>query len=137
MFENEYNESSSVLPMMDRHRQLWPFTQRSQPISVPMITLDAFTASLPLAEPLFLKIDVQGYELSVLEGATATLRKVAAAVMEVNFEPLYEGQADFSRLIELMARNDFRFIEFADEMRVPAGGRLIYADAVFETTRRV
>jgi FkbM family methyltransferase len=135
MFENEFNESSSMLPMMDRHRQLWPFTERTQPVSVPMMTLDAFTESHPLTEPVFLKIDVQGYEMSVLKGAPATLRKVAVAVMEVNFELLYQGQAEFAELIALMARNDFRFIEFADEMRVPAGGRLIYADAVFETTR--
>jgi FkbM family methyltransferase len=137
MFENEYNESSSLLPMMDRHRQLWPFTKRVQPISVPITTLDTFAASQPLDGPVFLKIDVQGYELSVLKGAEATLQKVAAVVMEVNFEPLYEGQAEFFQLMEFMVKNGFRFVEFADEKRIPIGGKLIYADAVFETTRQV
>lgn len=132
MFENEYNESSSMLPMMDKHRELWPHTKKTTPISVPITTLDAFLEKEAVGEPVFLKIDVQGYELSVLKGATETLKKVAVAVMEVNFEGLYEGQAEFSELVALMARNGFRFIELADEMRVPPGGRVIYGDAVFE-----
>jgi FkbM family methyltransferase len=135
MFENDFNESSSILPMMDRHRQLWPQTKHTQPIFVPITTLDAFTAAHSLVEPVFLKIDVQGYELSVLRGSTTTLRQVAVAVMEVNFERLYAGQAEFFELVEFMAQSGFRFIEFADEIRVPPGGRLIYADAVFESAR--
>lgn len=132
MFENEYNESSSILPMLDRHRELWPHTKRTQPIKIPITTLDQFSREHSLAGPIFLKIDVQGFELNVLKGAVETLKRVSAVVAEVNFEALYEGQASFPDILNFLSENGLRFTDFSDEMRRPAGGRLIYADAVFE-----
>ena len=59
------------------------------------------------------------------------LRQTAVVMMEVLFEPLYEGQADFRELLNFMADQGFRFIEFADERRLPPLGKLVYADGVF------
>jgi hypothetical protein len=43
-------------------------------------TLDSFTDALPQID--FLKIDVEGYELEVLKGATATLEKTKCLYIE-------------------------------------------------------
>ena len=43
----------------------------------------------------FLKIDIQGGELSVFENGTDTLRDVIAIQTEVNFFPLYDNQPSF------------------------------------------
>ena len=131
MFENDYSPSSSLLPLQDRHRELWPKTIGAKKIAIALDTLDAVMAREQAASPFFLKLDVQGFELSVLRGAATTLRQTAAVMAEVLFEPLYAGQTNYLELLNFMAERGFRFVEFADERRLPPLGKLIYADAVF------
>jgi len=50
----------------------------STPVSVPVVALDAWLAAHPEFDPadcVLLKVDVQGYELRVLEGAAGLLRR--------------------------------------------------------------
>ena len=94
MFENDYSPSSSLLPMTDRTKQLWPKTKNEKRISVAVDTLDNVTRRLGVKGPAFLKLDVQGFELRVLNGATTTLRDTEIAMMGVQFDNLYEGQAN-------------------------------------------
>jgi FkbM family methyltransferase len=131
MFENEYSPSSSLLRMEQRHRDLWPKATATKKVDIVLKRLDGVVARERPAAPFFLKLDVQGYEMSVLRGATETLRQTAVVMTEVLFEPLYAGQADFLELINFMAGNGFRFVEFADERRLPPLDKLIYADAIF------
>lgn len=46
----------------------------------------------------FLKIDIQGAELSVFASAQNTLKNVVAVQTEVSFFPLYEGQPGFGEI---------------------------------------
>jgi FkbM family methyltransferase len=48
---------------------------------------------------VYLKLDVQGYELNVLAGATATLAGVAAVECELTVQPLYEGQVLIEEIV--------------------------------------
>ena len=47
--------------------------------------------NLNTSEYNFLNIDVQGYELEVLKGATKTLENVDAMILEINRDEMYEG----------------------------------------------
>jgi FkbM family methyltransferase len=47
----------------------------------------------PLPRPVLLKIDVQGFELEVLKGATDLLPHIDAIYVEASYVELYEGQA--------------------------------------------
>jgi hypothetical protein len=131
MFQNDYAPSSSLLPMEERHKELWPKTVNAKKISVPLDTLDNVAARLAARGPVFIKLDVQGFELHVLRGATRTLQDVAVVMTEVLFENLYTGQADFRTLANFLAEHGFRFLEFSEERRLAPLGRLVYADAVF------
>lgn len=51
----------------------------------------------------YIKLDVQGGELDVLRGAKTTLRNVLILDVEVEFNPIYEGQPLFSN-IDIFAR---------------------------------
>jgi FkbM family methyltransferase len=131
MFQNDYAPSSGVLPMLDRHRELWPKTANEKLIKVPMVTLDSVAASEDFQYPAILKLDVQGFELHVLDGAENVLPHCSLVQLEVLFESLYEGQANFADLNSRLYAHGFHFIDFVEERRVAPSNRLIYADAAF------
>jgi FkbM family methyltransferase len=130
---NDYSPSSSLLNMTERHHDLWPKTRNDRPIEIEVRRLDSFDDQF--REPLFMKLDVQGYELHVLRGGENALKKVAVLQLEVLFEPLYEGQTDLRTLMNFLAERGFSFVDFADERRLGAGRDLVYADALFVADR--
>jgi FkbM family methyltransferase len=67
---------------------------------VDAITVDAFAAQRHLARIDFIKIDVEGYEGDVIEGALETLRRDAPSLF-VEISPMTEGRAP-EELIELL-----------------------------------
>jgi hypothetical protein len=76
--------------------------------SAPLITLDSVAPPyLEAAEAPFLKIDTQGYEWHVLDGALATLPKVRGIQMELSLIPLYEGQRLWRKCIERLDAEGF------------------------------
>jgi FkbM family methyltransferase len=91
-----------------------------------------------VADPDFLKIDTQGSELLVLQGATRTLESVVAAKVEVEFLELYEGQPLFAEVDALMRASGFELIDldrvfwkrstYAD---FEGKGQLAFADALY------
>ncbi len=96
-------------------------------IRVPVTTLDALTADVPAVS--LIKMDVQGYEMQVLEGATQTLKKTRAVMMEVTFYSHYEGDASFDTLHKFMAKNGFALWNLSMPFKV--GGVAMWSDAVY------
>jgi FkbM family methyltransferase len=110
-------------------------------VSVEVTRLDAIRARQALPEVDLLKLDVQGAELKVLQGARASLAHCLALEIEVEFVPLYEGQALFADVDAFVRAAGFtlfdirpqRWSRIADAPRDPyAGGRqLMWGDAVY------
>ena len=55
----------------------------------------------------FMKLDVQGYELSILQGAGPTLDRCLGLEVEVEFNPLYEGQPLFADVDQFLRARGF------------------------------
>jgi FkbM family methyltransferase len=71
-------------------------------MAVELTTLDAWAARAGLGPAHVLKLDVQGAELDVLEGAVGQLTTVRLVESEVEFNPMYDGQplyADVDRFL--------------------------------------
>jgi FkbM family methyltransferase len=89
----------------------------------------------------FLKIDVQGATLPVLQHAPALLRGTAVVHAEVEFAPSYRGEATFGEIDRLMTGAGFMFHHFhgIEGRRMIAGRRIVgrrvsqmlWADAVY------
>lgn len=77
------------LRLMDRYQNLGELCQVVRTEQVETVRLDAVQEVRPCH---YLKLDVQGAEVMVLEGAEATLRDVMVIHTEVEWVELYKGQ---------------------------------------------
>lgn len=97
------SESSSLLLMLDRHRNAAPKSAYVGCETVKITRLDSVCPSyINQDSQIFLKIDVQGYEQKVLEGAQGILPQVKGIQLEVSFVPLYEGELLFREMLDYM-----------------------------------
>jgi len=78
---------------------------------VPIQTLDGLLADDP-AKDIFLKIDVQGFEKQVLEGAKNSLHRVVALYVELPVKNLYEGSWSFREAINFIDDLGFEPAQF-------------------------
>jgi FkbM family methyltransferase len=128
---NSHRHSSSVLPLGQRHRDAFPDAQEIGTVEIPMSTLDEQMVSADIKGPVLLKLDVQGFEPQVLEGATATLAKVDYVLLEASFRPLYEGEKTFVEIDRMMAARGFHFSRPMGWLEDPKTGDILQMDALF------
>ncbi|HEV2974866.1 MAG TPA: FkbM family methyltransferase [Solirubrobacteraceae bacterium] len=77
-------------------------------VEVQTSTLDQWRADTGRGLVDFIKADVQGAEAEVLRGANRTLSDVVVMELEVEFNPLYEGQALFSEVDSVARSHGFQ-----------------------------
>lgn len=124
--------SSSILPMLDSHRSASPESAYEGKEIVPIKTLDAVAGKyLKDAQAPFLKIDTQGYEWHVLDGALSTLPKLRGIQMELSLVPLYEGQRLWLECIERVEAEGFLLWALQPVFVDPATGRTLQWDGLF------
>lgn len=87
----------------------------------------------PPQRPTLLKIDVQGFEYEVLEGATALLPHVDVVFVEASYIELYEGQKLADSVITLLETQGFA-LSAAHNEQCDANGTLVQADLLFIPT---
>lgn len=128
----QHTPSSSLLAATDTCRRLYPQTQAERMTHIQVSTLDqALEDTLDyMAQEILLKLDVQGFEDRVLRGGTRVLSQCQAVVLEVSLDPLYEGQADFHGLAQLLHTAGFRYAGNLDQA-YGEDGRVVYLDAMF------
>jgi FkbM family methyltransferase len=122
---------SSVFPISNAGRSYHGLIGKpSCMITVPCITLDTMFAES--TEISLLKIDVQGYEESCLRGGANTLRKTRVILIEVMFQPYYNGAKDFTDLFRILLSIDDRFRLYSvSAPHCSVDGIPLWADAVF------
>ena len=125
-------DSSSLLPVGDLQAKLFPGTEEVTTLQVQVRRLDDLSSYWSAGTSLLLKLDVQGFELSVLKGAANALRHCRYVYAECSHEILYEGQALYPEVERFLSLSGFAMVAYANEQRV--GGRLIQADYLFERT---
>ncbi|MGQ0456368.1 MAG: class I SAM-dependent methyltransferase [Hyphomicrobium sp.] len=102
--------SSSLLMPMDRTLDAEPATAVVDQQAVVLRRLDLAWADLgdeAVARPLLLKIDVQGLEPQVLEGASGVLQKIDAVLIEASLVPVYGGERTLEQMMPLMSELGF------------------------------
>jgi FkbM family methyltransferase len=128
---NEFDATSSILPM-DRTSPDFRGIDVSvrEKIKCQTQTLDSLVTRAGLSVVDLLKIDVQGAEEKLIEGATKTLRSTSLVWCEISFRPIYEGSAAFPAIYNRMCDAGFQLMALEPAYR-NASGELLQADVLF------
>jgi FkbM family methyltransferase len=124
--------SSSVLPMLEIHSHLANKSAYTNCETVRLIRLDSVLENyLKYESNLFIKIDTQGYELQVLRGAKVALNQARGVLCELSFVSLYEGQAPWRDIVDLLENEGFVLMALYRGFVDPRNGRYLQMDGIF------
>jgi FkbM family methyltransferase len=101
------------------------------PREVPVVTVDQLCAEKNLAGPYLLKVDVQGAELQVLDGARRTLEQTEAVLLELSFFGFYSGGPQFCDVIAEMKERGFVTYDVYGFLYRPLDNALSQVDVAF------
>ena len=126
------SSSSSLLGMGERHLESAP---ESRYVGVQAVEVATLAELLPeLAQPrdvIYLKLDVQGYEMAVLRGAEPVLDRIAAVQAEMSLVPLYDGASGWRELVDWLEERGFRLAGLESGHDDQRTGEVLQADGIF------
>jgi FkbM family methyltransferase len=128
---NESTASSSLLKMNPAHYENYPGTKNYREQKVSIRKLDTLFPNMADGTKILLKIDVQGFEYSVLRGAENLLNYVRVIIVEVMFENLYAGQSTFDQINAYLNTQGFFYHGNYDQEFSPLDGKPIFADLIY------
>jgi FkbM family methyltransferase len=123
--------SSSLLPMRREHEVAAPASAYVGEETVRLARLDSLNVIGP-EDLAYLKIDVQGAESAVLDGAAGILDRIVAVELELSLAKLYEGQDLLLALRERMRTEGFALVWLGESIfRDPATDEILALDGIF------
>lgn len=130
-FRSGNSGSSSLLEMAELHKTSYPQSKNIQKIKVACDRLDNIITTDVLKPNVLLKLDLQGAEKIVLEGATGILDKVNIIYSEINFQELYIGAVLIDDLMKYLEKFNYRLTGIENVSQSLADGTFLQADAYF------
>jgi FkbM family methyltransferase len=126
------SQSSSILLMLEAHRSAAPESAYEGKEIAPIKTLDAVAGHyLKDAKAPFLKIDTQGFEWMVLDGARDTLPQIKGILVELSLVPLYGGQHLWREVIDRLEAEGFTLWALTPGFSDQISGRSLQVDGIF------
>lgn len=124
--------SSSVLPMNRRHEDAAPESRYVGVQKVPMRRLDDVDhPAIRRGESILLKIDTQGYEMPVLQGAEKLLPRLRGVQLELSVTQLYDGQVLYLEMMQWLQARGFELWGVMPGFVDPASARMLQFDGIF------
>ena len=124
---------SSILKVSDLHIKENPESTYIGSEKIHINRLDNIAETfLKTDSNIFLKIDVQGFELQVIEGASKILPKIKGIQIELSLLPFYEGETLFYDMLSYIINLGFELYDiFPPFFRDKQNGRLLQFDGIF------
>jgi FkbM family methyltransferase len=100
-------------------------------LSLEMTTLDLLLDQEDLDSPVFLKLDVQGAELDVLEGAPKLLEQTEVVLLEASLIEYNATAPLFAEVVAWMRARSFLVYDLCGGLRRQSDGALFQLDVIF------
>ncbi|MBF0235980.1 MAG: FkbM family methyltransferase [Desulfamplus sp.] len=124
--------SSSILPILNAHTSAESKSAYIAKETVNIQTLDTVAPQYLVDKRRFhIKIDTQGFEWQVLNGASDTLKNACGLTLELSLIPLYAGQRLWREIIDRLGAEGFTLWALQPEFIDPRDGRTLQVDATF------
>lgn len=101
------DDSSSLLPIGPAQDRIFPGTDEIRSAIIKVETLDNVLSASDIAGRALLKLDVQGFELSALQGCERSLALFDHIYCECSFLEMYRGQALAGEVISWLQLRGF------------------------------
>lgn len=126
------NDSSSILEMMPSHSKSAPESSYIGNERIKVNKLDTLFENLyRKGDNAFVKIDTQGYELNVLQGAEKSLSHIKGIQIEMSLVQLYDGGILYKEMIDLIEKKGFSLFSIENGFSDPESGELLQMDGIF------
>ncbi len=102
-------DSSSMLPITELQNEIFPGTAQASVATIQVERVDDVLKASVLVDPVLIKLDVQGFELSALKGMPKLLQRAYYVYAEVSFKELYKGQPLAHEIVAWLSSVGFRF----------------------------
>lgn len=124
--------SSSILPMLKSHSDVAKGSEYVGKESVDICKIDTVSRQyINEAKCTFLKIDTQGYEWEVLDGAKDLLPNVKGILCELSLVELYKGQHLWMDILNRLENEGFTLWSIQKGFTDTKNGRTLQLDATF------
>jgi len=142
-FENAISHTNSMFRVNEKSRDSIFISERrragtsippgtfNEPLRVPSQRLQTFCEEHKIDHIDLLKIDVQGAERKVLDGAGPLLQRVDNVVLEIMFFDYYEHQGSFLEIESVLHPVGLRLFSISDISNNPMNGRTDWIEAIY------
>jgi FkbM family methyltransferase len=124
--------SSSILPMLSAHEDAAPESKYINKLTATIITLDSVLKQYTSDQDyLLIKIDTQGYEWSVLDGAELAIKNCKGLLLELSLIPLYEGQRLWIDIVDRLSKSHHSLFVIQTGFTDGKTGQTLQIDGLF------
>ncbi len=132
MHVSNRTDMSSALPMRDDTLDALPKSYKVAEEDASIARLDTVFGDWVAANDTpFVKVDTQGFERAVIEGAAGVIDRIAGFQLEMSITPLYEGEATWLKLVDLLAGHGYEPVLILPGYFSKTLNRQLQLDAVF------
>ena len=127
-----HSPSSSLLPMTKLLSEAAPGSEYINEQKIEIKRLDSIYNTLGLTGVnTFLKIDTQGYEKKVLDGAVNSLSGITGIQLELSAAMLYEGEETYYSICRFIEERGFHLLRIIPGYTHKVTGEMLQFDALF------
>lgn len=124
--------SSSFLNLKENHLKSAPKSLYIGQQEIEVKRLDTiYHQFCTINDNVLLKIDTQGFEKNVIDGAEKILSNVKILQLEMSIVELYEDETPFLKMIHFIQEKGFTLISLESGFANPTTGELLQVDGIF------
>jgi FkbM family methyltransferase len=126
------SQSSSILDMLPTHVKSEPESKYIAKEEIEIKKIDSvFNSFYNKESSIMMKIDTQGFEKNVIDGAKESLNYIKIIQLEMSILPLYENEMPFIEMITYLNNKGFQLFSLENGFSDSTTGQLLQVDGIF------